>query len=226
MDQRFVKQVKYLVLPATAEQVQEEYRPTLIHLRQYWMAFWTELYKKLGSTDVPEFEEFDRQDKITALLLGQNVVGMHLLKGYARGDFETQPYFKPYPSEFFDGLRARSTKSILALQYFMVDQKFSRKATGVNFGAVIAALSLKYQVQESFDVSITIGRRDISVTDTAKKFGFVELAESTTLHNVPVSLLACFSPKPYPENDVNVWADFFWQNRIDLVTGQEIRKAG
>lgn len=229
LDQAILKEIRYFVLPASHNDfhLDPQQKELLSRLREYWMEFWTNLYKSLGGSDVPNFEEFDRQDKITALMYKNSVVGMHLLKGYTPDDFTTHPYFQPYDTSFFAGLRARRVRRIQSLQYFMVDPKWSRKNTGVNFGAVIAALSLKQHVKNGFDASITIARRDISVTDTAKKFGFIELSESTKLHCVPVSLVACFQPTPFPEEDVNKLADYFWSTRIDVTeTTTDIKKAG
>lgn len=184
-------------------------------LQRYWETSWTDLYKQLKSPEILNPEDFLMQDKITALFSGEEIVGMHLLKNYKKEDFSRHRYFKTFDQKFFNQLQERGVEHLQSFQYFWVDPRWSRKKTGVNFGAIIASLSLKFQSIEELDASITVARKDIKVNETAEKLGFKELTSSSTMHNVPVALMACFNAEPYPEEAVVKWADFYWKNKIE-----------
>lgn len=181
-------------------------------LFNYWMEHWPKLVKALGSDETLHPQEFLKQQYATALLFKGKVVGIHLLKEYSAKDFRKDPYFEPYSESFFRNLESRGVRTVIAQQYFMVDEEFSVSKTLVNFGAIIASLSLKHQSSRGIDATVTLARADIPVTSLGLKLGFEEI-ERTEMHNVPVSMLACFNPKPHPKEDVWRWADHYWQNR-------------
>lgn len=186
---------------------------------KFWRDRWTALLKQLGSDQPLYPSEFLNQDKVTVLRCGEEIVGIHLIKEYERKEFRSAPYFTGYNRDFFSGLESRRIRRVQALQYFLVDEKWSVGNTLVNFGAIIASLSLRHQIERKLDASITIARADIPVVSLGKKLGFEELSASK-MHNVSVGLIACFQPKPYPKDDVNFWAEYYWTRRHEMWAGE------
>ncbi|MCM2281710.1 MAG: hypothetical protein NDI61_07675 [Bdellovibrionaceae bacterium] len=182
----------------------------------FWKDRWGKLLRGLGTLRPLDDGEFLMQDKVTTLTYRGEIVGMHLIKEYSRRDFRTHPYFKGYNSDFFAELERRGAWRVQALQYFIVDDAWSVAKTLVNFGAIIASLSLRHQIERHLNASITIARADIPVTSLGKKIGFEELS-SSVMHNVDVGLIACFEPKPYPKDGVNEWVDYYWSKRAEYV---------
>lgn len=185
---------------------------------EFWEYRWTELLLRLGSEQRLLPEEFLEQDKITVLKDGDKFVGIHLIREYDRNEFKTAKYFAGYSREFFRELEHRGVRRVQALQYFLVDEEYSVGQTLINFGAIIASLSLRHQIENGLDASITIARADIPVVSLGKKLGFEEISFST-MHNVAVGLIACFEPKPYPKDDVNFWVDYYWKRRNEIWVG-------
>lgn len=210
----FLKKLQYVVI-YNGMDMSTEAEKNYKKLQSYWEKSWTSLYKQLNSSETLNPNDFTMQDKITALTYNDQIVGMHLLKNYSKKDFSQHPYFTPYDSQFFSELEKNKVQQLQSFQYFWVDPEWSRKITGVNFAAIIASLSLKFQTSENLDASITIARKDIKVHETAEKIGFSELAPSTSMHNVSVALMACFKPQLYPDLRVNQWADYYWKNKME-----------
>lgn len=204
MSEADLKQVEYVI--ATGDLKNHR----LFH---YWLERWPSLVKSLGSDETLEPSEFLKQDMATALIFQGKVVGLHLLKEYSNGAYDDDAYFLPYSTKFFCNLEKRKVKRVMAQQYFIVDDEFSVSKTLVNFGAIIASLSLRHQIDRGIDATITLARADIPVTSLGLKLGFEEI-DRTEMHNVPVSMLACFEPKPHPKEDVNRWVDYYWERRM------------
>lgn len=191
---------------------------------QYWKEHWPQLVRSLGSGDELADSEFTMQDKATLILSREDIVGIHLIKTYDAKDLETHSYFSNYDDRFVDELKKRGVKRVQALQYFMVDEKFSVARTLVNFGAIIAGLSLRHQLADGLDASVTLARADIPVTSLGLKLGFEQIS-TRMMHNVPVSMLACFTPQPYPKDEVNRWIDYFWARRSLEFVGTKAKVA-
>lgn len=179
---------------------------------KFWKNEWREIFVDRGSEQALESSEFLRQDKITTLSYNEEIVGMHLIKKYSVSDFDKDPYLAKYSPAFADALRFRKVKLFQALQYFIVQEKWSVKNTLVNFGAIIAQLSLRHQLLDQLDATVTIGRKDIPVTALAKKLGFIEIGASE-MHNGPVAELVCFTAQPHPKDDVNQLTELYWNAR-------------
>lgn len=141
---------------------------------------------------------------------------MHLLSEFRIDDIHLHSYFSSLPIDFFDLLHARNIESIQTMQYLYVDESWSASQTLINFGAIIGSLSLKNRSTVNQSISLTLARKDLASASLAKKGGFVEISESRK-HNVPVGLLVCFEVKPYPQEEVNQWADYYWKNKETYV---------
>ncbi len=216
-----LEKIQYIVI-YTQDRLSPEWSVLYNNLKNYWFEKWQHLIKNdLQSNDPFSKEEFDQQDRITVLMVDQQVVAMHLIGRYTPADYDTHPYFKGYHSSFMDKLKFLNLKTIYALQYFWVDQKFARKHTGQNFAAILASLSLKHQVRDRADATLTIARRDIMVHETASKFGFVDLVEPMIMHNVSVSQMIVYKPNPYPSAEVEKWSEFYWNNRYESISANK-----
>ncbi len=185
---------------------------------RYWRDKWGALLRDLGTTEPMDPLEFLRQDKVTLLTCDGEIVGMHLIKEYARSQFSSEPYFQGYNEEFLRELDRRGARRVQALQYIMIDDKWSVANTLMNFGAILICLSLRHQTENRLDASISIARADVAALSLCLKLGFEELSVSR-MHQVDVGLIACFEPSPYPKPDVNEWVDYYWKNRVESVAG-------
>ncbi len=188
---------------------------------QYWKNHWPQLVEGLNSSI--DDQEFLRQDKATVLTLDQNVIGIHLLSEYDFSQFDKYDYFKDFPAPAIAKLQELGLKRVQALQYFMIDEKYSVANTLVNFGAIIGGLSLNHQTESKLSASLTIARTDIPVANLAKKHGFEELA-TATLHNVSVAFMVCLKPKPNPKEEIARWTDYYWARREKIHVGSSNRK--
>lgn len=175
----------------------------------FWKDRWSSLMVNLGSHI--DDSEFLSQHKVTVLKHNDEIVAMHLLKTYSASEF-SHPYFAEYPEIAM--ARIKRLNRVQTLQYFIVDENWSPANTLVNFGAILLCLSLKNQIHDGIDASISIARTDVSSASLGFKVGFEEIG-SGAMHNVPVKYVMCTTPTPFPKDDVNKWVEFYWKNRIE-----------
>lgn len=174
----------------------------------YWLSKWPELVESLGSGETLTPDDFLRQHRATSLTLDGEVIAIHLLSIFDQKDFAKTDYFKAYGEEFFDVLKANKVKRVQTLQWLMADEAFA----GYGFGAAIVCLSLKHQLNGPAQASVTIARADNSVTNLAIKAG-MEVVHKASMHNVPVSHMVCFEPKPYPRPEIHALVEKLWNRR-------------
>jgi len=202
-----------------------EGRKLYSRLQAYWEKSWLETFKLLKSSETLNPEDFTMQDRITALILGDEIIGMHLLKDYSEKDFNSHRYFQNYYNQnFINELKKLNVKRVQSFQYFWVDPNWSKKKTGINFAAIVASLSFKYQIEGKLDASITVARKDNSAYAIACGFGFDEIAVST-MHNVPVAQMICRRPMTFPDVLVAKYADYYWKNKTEYKSEIIVKKS-
>ena len=181
------KDLRYVVLKGIPNQTTENHRDYST-LYSYWKNFWNDHFKKVESNEKLDPLDFFRQEKITALMCGDEVIGMHLYSYYHLNcKAEEHPYFNAYKPEFINELLSRDCYKIQAMQYFMVNPDWSPRRTGILYSAVLASLGLKHQENEGADCSITLARKDIGASTLAEKLNFFEVLEPIEMHNSPIA---------------------------------------
>lgn len=189
------------------------------YLKYYWIQNWTTyLREELRSNDIVGEDEYNRQNRVTAVMYNNEVVGMHLIGTYKQSDLRTHPYFAQYDEAFIADLEKRNVKNIMALQYLWVDSKWPRKRAGIHFSALMCSLSLRHHIRDNVDVTVSIARKDIIAHEIAKRVGFQEFGDVRQMHNVPVIQMAVFNPTPYPDASLENWADYFWSHKSETLT--------
>lgn len=215
--QSTLKTVKYYILPAKPGR---EFKETDIYNKAYtfFKEFWGETFKELKSER--EFlyaDEFRKQDALSLLMKGDEVIGLVFLNYYNRyclSSFE-HSYFKDYPEGSLFSLRQEKKQNLMTQQHFSISKKFRNGFSGINFAATIVGLSLKVaQLCES--PCFVVAREDVASKHIVENFGFRQIGPSTKMHNVPVSIMGCDESKDYHKQDVNFCINYLWKKRIDL----------
>ncbi len=194
-------------------------------LYSYWKQYWQSHYQGMGEDIKVDSLDFYRQDKITALLQGAKIISMNLLSTYNLScEMSDHPYFSSYDQEFFTRMKEEGINLVQSFQYLMVDSEWTARKTGVNFGAIIAGLSIKHQLEDNLDGGITLARSDVPSASTARKFNFEEFSNKKEMHHNPVVQMFCSKPSLYPKESVNSMVDHFWKNRKYLGTNEQIKR--
>lgn len=184
----------------------------------HWHEFWEEQYRDYGSHLKLDPMDFYRQDFFQAIFSNDEIVATHSITG-----FSTQSYLEPYSyfsvmhyADFVSDLERMDVVDFAALQFFMVNDKFSPKKTGLNLGAIMLGLSLELCKYLQFDAAVSAARSDVAALNVAKKFNFIELSGKHNVHNVPVVSIVCKNPRSYPRAQERDLTSLLWQNRINL----------
>jgi hypothetical protein len=183
----------------------------------FWKAEWSKVFSEIDAPFLINEKDFESQSRITAITYGDEVVGIQTLNDFVYEDIFCNPYFRPYTIEFIQGLVAQNVKRFQAMQYFLVSEDWSARATRINFAAIILGLSFKQQKFFSFDATVTLARKDVAAASTAKKFNMNQLGLDIQMHNVPVGQLLCTAPCLHPHEETNALINTLW-NRKKILT--------
>ncbi len=215
--QSALKTIKYYILPAKPGR---DFKETEIYNRAYsfFKQFWSETFKDLKSEREFNYaDEFRKQDALSLLMKGEEVVGLVFLNYYNRFCLSTfdHSYFNDYPDESLFALKRERKQNLMTQQHFSISKRFRNGFSGINFAATIVGLSLK--VAKLWDSPcFVVAREDVASKHIVKNFGFQQIGPSTKMHNVPVSIMGCDESKEYHKQDVNFCIDYLWKKRIDL----------
>lgn len=182
----------------------------------YWKKSWEGIYLQLKTNETLDINDFKNCSRITYLSHGDQIIGLHIHTDYQEHQFKTENYFKLFNQECLEQLKNKKVKIVQALKYLWVDPAWSKKKTGVNFAAIISSLSMNFQKQEHLDATTAVARIDVKVDEIAHNLGFEKLSNPAIMHNVPVSLMACFVPQKYPDIQVVKWANYYWKNKFEF----------
>ena len=207
--------IKYVLIPGKPFQTEcpiSLYR----QLKSHWVEFWSQEYNSYGSHSNLDPMNFYRQDKYTVILEGNTVVATQSLTYFdLRYGYDDFFYFNEMHSkETLQILMSRGLNRILVQQYFMVNQDYSARRTGLNWSAVMAMLSLKNH--EGFDGTLTAARTEVAAGSLAIKLGYEKISDNHLVHNVPVASYFCQNPLPYRRTQENTLTDMLWNSRLDF----------
>jgi hypothetical protein len=215
--QTALKTIKYYILPAKPG---KDFKEIEIYNRAYnfFKQFWSETFSEIKSDREFNYaDEFRKQDALSILMTGDEVIGLVFLNYYNRYCLSTfeHSYFKDYPDESLITLKEEGKQHLMTQQHFSISKKFRNGFSGINFAATIVGLSLKVtQLWES--PCFVVAREDVASKHIVKNFGFQQIGPSTKMHNVPVSIMGCNKSKDYHKEDVNFCINYLWKKRIDL----------
>lgn len=208
--------LRYVVLPGSQSSTDIKFKKIYEQTYQFWLTEWEKIFKKIDPQFKINADDFSAQNKICAILHKDEVVGIQTLGKFTLDDFLSNPYFKPYTVDFLQNLVKQKIFSFQTMQYFLVNEKFSPRATGQNFAAIILGLSFMHQIFYRIDATITLARKDLAAASTARKFNMLQVGEDIKMHQVPVGQLLCTTPQPFPRNEVNQIVNELWQQRLEF----------
>lgn len=210
-----IEDLDYVVLPG--QHILAENDELYNRIFKFWRTEWKRVFADIDPNFILDECDFSRQSKICAILAGDEIVGIQTLGVHQISDFLTQSYFRPYTIEFYQNLIQHKVRNFQTMQYFLVNEHWSARATGHNFAAIVLGLSFYQQKAEGYDATITLARKDVPATSTANKFNMIQVGSNIQMHNVPVGQLLCLEPENFPRPEVTKAIETLWNKRMDYV---------
>lgn len=195
----------------------------------YWKNFWNNVFKENGTNDQVNPDHFWRQDMVTILMNGEDIVALHLysffhLKSIAA---KNHSYFvEGFNEEYFEKLNKRQGSSVMSLEYLTVAADWRKKDCGISLGSVFVGLACLHQKLHDVSVLIAPARVDVKVDRMMEEYGGEVIVGGLEMHNTPVSLMAIFNDKSkkHPDQNVNSAVEKLWKDRIDYTQADQDTK--
>jgi hypothetical protein len=186
----------------------------------YWKSFWSDVYAQAGSPESFCPDDFLRQDLITMLKRGDEVIALHLYSTFYINQIAPHDhrYFKFYPPSFFEFMRQKGANHVISFEFLTVDPGWRKSICGVSLAEVLASCGIHCMKALGADAAIAPARSDNKVNEMAYRIGFDCFQADVVKRNFKVDLIVCFSERgrSHPDSEIKRLADHFWENRKDL----------
>ena len=187
----------------------------------YWKAFWGEILRDVGApADALKADDFMRQDFITVLLVGAEIVGLHaysLFDVRQQAPLEHTYFAKYFPESSLEKMLEGAPRSLMTMEYFSVSRAWRSAQAGVSLGAALAILGLRVAAVLDVDRIVTAARADVPAAAMAYELGAVPLAKDLEIFGKPTDIVCwrseLVSQSAYPE--ARALAERLWADRRD-----------
>ena len=107
---------------------------------------------------------------------------------------------------------------ILALQYLAFNPIWQKRKEVpiIYMPMVMGSLSILQQKIENVDAVVSVGRKDLGVSNSLAKMNFVSCIPDGNYNSTPVSYQVSFNAQIYPKNEVKQITNDLWSSRIDF----------
>ncbi|MCC6277205.1 MAG: hypothetical protein IT289_04740 [Oligoflexia bacterium] len=194
----------------------------------YWRDFWAEVLRDLGSHETLTADTFVRQDIVTTIMNGDEIVAVHLYDFFkldCQADLEHTYISENYPKEFIEKLNKNGARTAMSMEFLTIDKNWRKQIIGFQMSSVLLQLGLRVLIQESIDAAIAPARNDLKMSQMSYTLGFECIIPNVIKHNVSCDLVACFPKKVknHPDQTVSKLIGSLWENRIDLRVNPQAR---
>ncbi len=156
-----------------------------------WHSVWGAMLRNLDGAELKFSDDFTRQDKIGALFLGDECVG---LSGYRWLDLslsfaKTDSYFAPWPPELLDEIAAKTPRICIGSN-LVVSPAFRDHLAPLKLSGVLLALAVRRFKESDAQLMLGTMRNDRGMNGHAYRFGARSLQTGVQFRHVPVDLVA------------------------------------
>lgn len=213
------KSLRYVVIPGKPSFGSPSVE---IHNRafEFWLKLWTDVLNKISKGEKPNPDDFLRQDKISLLMRGDEVVALHAYTFFDLNQkaARSHSYFgHSYTEKAMKEMERLGARTAMSFEHFSVSPEWRSGAAGISVATTLLQLGFKTFGESQADIALGVCRVDVGVAKMCYDAGGVPLDKGLTLHGVPVDLVGILQGKQRLAKDQaeNELANYFWQNRED-----------
>lgn len=187
-------------------------------LFNFWRQYWNNILDSLGIDKTISENDFFDQQKVTAILSKGEIVTMHLLRVANTNLPSGENYFNKFTPEFGHFFKENKVNRIMALQYLAFNPVWQKRKEVpiIYMPMVMGSLSVLQQKIENVDAVVSVGRKDLGVSNSLAKMNFTSCIPDGNYNNTPVCYQVSFNAQIYPKNEVKQITTDLWSSRIDL----------
>ncbi len=185
----------------------------------FWMRSLGEAYRETGNDPKSLHDEFIRQDLVTCILHGEQVIAVLLLSFYSLEAKAARTYrylADNFSDLYFQRLKEDGMRNVLAMQYLAVHPDWRKSRREVHIASTITALAQRVRDEHGLDASICVVRRDIKVNELVYSLGGECIEANVENHHTRCDLTVIRADRPprYPNVAVEKLTDSLWRDRI------------
>lgn len=210
---------KYILIPGNFP---KDNKNQILHNKAYlfWKNFWNEVLKENGTNHTVSPDNFWRQNIVSLIMCGEEIVGMHLYSFFNTRSLAALDHsymVHSFTADYMEKLSQKNSKNLMSIEYLTVAKGWRKKDIGISLSAVLLTLACKYQKDLNLDALVAPSRSDNKVTETILDLGGEILVGDLEMHNTPVDLIAIFNDQDHlhPNSNVNKLANQLWESKID-----------
>lgn len=188
---------------------------------EFWMQQWKRVFEKISPGEKPKADDFLRQDYMSVVMHGSQVVALHFYSFFdlQQKAAQAHSYFaNSYTPTALKVMEEKGAKSTMSFEYFTVSPEWRNSASGISLAATLLCLGFKVFEESGADVALGVCRVDVGVAKLCYDAGGIPLDKNLTLHGVPCDLVGIFQgqQKPYKDPEENALAEYLWKTRQDF----------
>ena len=158
---------------------------------EFWDKTWTEAFAKTGAPNEMWHENFLRQDLITAILDGNEVVGCHLYTLYNVNSLAaiSNEYFHYFTESSLGTLKENGMPHIMSMEYLCVNPLYRKSISQVPFGEVLIGLGAEVTDAVGYNCCLGTTIDEAKVDLMAQQFGGISIQDSIKKYGYSLRLM-------------------------------------
>jgi len=207
--------------------------PEYVEIHDRVFAFWMDslraAFRETNNDESALHDEFLRQDLITCICSGEDVVATLLLSRFSLNAEAARTFrylTENYTELYFQKLKKEGVKSVISMQYLTVHPDWRKRKQPVQIAPALPALA-QFVRDDIFpaDALIGVARRDVKVNEQIYSLGGKCVVANVDSHNTPCDLIAMYAkdPQQYPSTAVRDLVQDLWENRIDALKPPKLK---
>jgi hypothetical protein len=218
MRNKALSDLKFYILPSADPPV--EYVPLHDKVFEFWMGSLREAFRATNNDESGLHDEFLRQDWITCLCAGEEVVATLLLSRFTL-DADAASSFRylteNYTELYFRKLKKEGVRFLISMQYLTVHPDWRKRKQSISIAPALPALARFVQAERNSDALIGVARRDVKVNEQIYSLGGKCVVANVDSHNTPCDLIAIYAKDPaqYPSPELRELVEHLWRHRVD-----------
>ncbi|MBX3039605.1 MAG: hypothetical protein KF789_02715 [Bdellovibrionaceae bacterium] len=168
-----------------------------------WKEVWESVYNKSDSNYALKADEFERQDLITCIKIGERIAALHLYSFHHLESLACRSthYFDFFTENYFKVLESNGVKTAMSMEFLTVHPDFRKSNVGFPLGSTLGQLGALIWQQANVDAIIAPARNDLKVNEAAYDQGFRCIEKETNQRGFICDLIALFRGEQKSSSD-------------------------
>ena len=196
---------------------------------RFWRDFWRQVFADNGTYELPQVDDFLRQDTISVITCGAEIAAMACSSQFNLGSeaAKNHPYLIRAGETFIHSQCKKGRQRLMTIEHLAVGRDFRKQMLGISLASVLIGLKLRLFHSLGANLCLGMSRSDVKVDRILSDFGAVPVSPTYMLHGTPCVNMAFFPERITGHRDPAIESaiTYLWQERRDLIHGPAEERA-